>query len=178
MVRNGSQEERRQVATIGRPDPIEWTRERWRRSDMGPGGDAFLAMGSMMRLHRLMADRIESSLKPLQLNLTDFMLLATLELNEERTLLISRLARSLLVHATTATLAVDRLETRGLLRRSPHPTDRRAIEVSLTDDGRTLVREGTACLAQVQFGLSGTLPEAQYRLLEVLDATRQLLGDG
>jgi DNA-binding MarR family transcriptional regulator len=166
-----------QAATAETPDPIDWTRERWRASGLGEDENAFLAMGSMMRLHRLMAESIESMLKPLQLNLTDFMLMVTLELNETHTLLISRLARSLLVHATTATLAVDRLEARGLLRRSPHPTDRRAIEVSLTSRGRELVREAKDRLAEVQFGLPGAPLEAQRRLLKVLDQTRQLLGD-
>lgn len=171
MVRTGTQ------AAAEKPDPIDWTRARWQQSGLGEHEDAFLAMGSMMRLHRLMADGIESTLKPLQLNVTDFMLMVTLELNEEHSLLISRLARSLLVHATTATLAVDRLEARELLRRSPHPTDRRAIQVSLTDAGRRLVREGKDRLAEVQFGLPGTSVEAQRRLLKVLDQTRQLLGD-
>jgi DNA-binding MarR family transcriptional regulator len=166
-----------QVTELRPPDPIEWTRHHWRRNQFGREEDAFLAMASVMRLHRLMTDTIEAALKPLRLNLTDYMLLMTLELNETRSLLISRLARNLLVHATTATLAVDRLEARGLLKRSPHPTDRRATEVSLTADGHRTVQQATEQLRGAKFGLTGTNLESQRKLVQVLDQARSSLGD-
>lgn len=51
----------------------------------------------------------------------------------------------------SATDVVDRLESRGLVRRSPDPADRRAMTVALTDDGESVLahvdrarREGAA----------------------------------
>lgn len=44
------------------------------------------------------------------------------------------------------TLMVDDLEGRGLVGRAPHPTDRRAKLVSLTDDGRTAASRAEAIL--------------------------------
>ncbi|MBN1527673.1 MAG: MarR family transcriptional regulator [Thermoleophilaceae bacterium] len=51
----------------------------------------------------------------------------------------SRLARSTLVATGTMTNRLDRLERRGLVRRIPHPSDRRGLEVELTPEGFELV---------------------------------------
>ena len=42
--------------------------------------------------------------------------------------------------APATTVLINALEQRGLVKRSPHPTDRRAKEVSLTAAGRRMVR--------------------------------------
>src|SRR4051794_22182872 len=91
----------------GHTDPVDWARHFWRRHGLGKHEDAFVAMSSVLRFHRLMTDAVEAELRPFKLNLTDYMLLMTLQLSETGTRLISQLARSLLVHATTATLATD-----------------------------------------------------------------------
>ncbi|OKH99662.1 MarR family transcriptional regulator [Streptomyces sp. CB02923] len=48
------------------------------------------------------------------------------------------LADRLQCDASTATSMIDRLEKRGLVRRVPHPTDRRAKVIQLTDEGCAL----------------------------------------
>lgn len=50
-----------------------------------------------------------------------------------------RLLRETLVTSGTMTNRVDRLVGRGLVRRSPAPTDRRGVLVGLTDAGREVV---------------------------------------
>ncbi|MGQ0632563.1 MAG: MarR family winged helix-turn-helix transcriptional regulator [Sporichthyaceae bacterium] len=158
-------------------DPVEWARLFWREQGLGDGEDAFIAMSSVLRFHRLMSVAIEDELKKHKLNLTDYMLLMTLQLSRSGTRSVSRLARSLLVHATTATLATDRLEARGLLVRGPHPSDRRATLVTITDDGRDLVREASASLSAFEFGLAGTSPADRADLTEVLARLRAATGD-
>ncbi|WP_019357935.1 MarR family winged helix-turn-helix transcriptional regulator [Streptomyces sp. AA1529] len=49
-----------------------------------------------------------------------------------------RLSDLLHCDASTATSMIDRLEKRGLVRRVPHPTDRRAKVVQLTPEGCAL----------------------------------------
>lgn len=158
-------------------DPVDWARHFWRRHGMGDHEDAFIAMSSVLRFHRLMVDSVESVLGPKKLSLTDYMLLMTLQLSETGTRLISQLARSLLVHATTATLAIDRLEDRGLIARSPHPTDRRATLVSITASGRTLVEDVTDALRECKFGILGSTVEDQRELADVLARLRLAAGD-
>jgi DNA-binding MarR family transcriptional regulator len=58
----------------------------------------------------------------------------------------------------TTTRVLDELEKRGLVERRPHPTNRRATTVFLTEAGRALehpaVEEAMACNAQMLAGLS------------------------
>ncbi|MGW4033145.1 MarR family winged helix-turn-helix transcriptional regulator [Streptomyces sp. NPDC004838] len=49
-----------------------------------------------------------------------------------------RLADRLQCDASTATSMIDRLEKRGLVRRVPHPTDRRVKVIQLTPEGCAL----------------------------------------
>lgn len=158
-------------------DPVDWARHFWRKQGLGQGEEAFIAMSSVLRFHRMITEAVEAELKKHQLNVTDYMLLMTLQLSETGTRLISKLAKNLLVHATTATLATDRLEARGLLERTPHPTDRRATLVSITDAGRALVRQASAALSQFDFGLAGTSKADRADLVEVLARLRAAVGD-
>ena len=50
------------------------------------------------------------------------------------------LAAELDVHPSTATRLCDRLVAKGLIDRQPSPDSRREVELTLTDDGRELVR--------------------------------------
>src|SRR5437879_8202201 len=50
-----------------------------------------------------------------------------------------RLLRATLVTSGTMTNRIDRLESAGLVRRSPDPQDKRGVLVRLTDAGRTRV---------------------------------------
>lgn len=158
-------------------DPVDWARHFWRKQGLGKGEDAFISMSSVLRFHRLMIEAVEEDLKKHRLNLTDYMLLMTLQLSETGTRLISKLARNLLIHATTATLATDRLEVRGLLKRSPHPTDRRATLVSITAEGRELVRAASLGLEAFEYGLAGTSKADRAELVEILTRLRAAAGD-
>ena len=52
---------------------------------------------------------------------------------------LRELADDMGVDAPATTVLIDALEKRGLVRRTPHPTDRRAKEVSLTPAGRRML---------------------------------------
>lgn len=54
---------------------------------------------------------------------------------------MKELAEAMGITTGTLTVQVDRLEGREFLRRVPHETDRRAINVELTDQGRELFEE-------------------------------------
>lgn len=52
---------------------------------------------------------------------------------------LTELADDLGTDAPAATVLINALEARGLVKRSPHPTDRRAKQVSLTGAGRRML---------------------------------------
>ncbi|SFP71839.1 MarR family winged helix-turn-helix transcriptional regulator [Amycolatopsis rubida] len=71
------------------------------------------------------------------------------------------LARHLGLDKSSMTGLVDRAERRGLVRRSPAPHDGRAIQVSLTEGGRELMRECEPEVAHRIHALTAVLTDAQ-----------------
>ena len=57
---------------------------------------------------------------------------------------LKELAESMTIDAPAATVTINDLEERKLVRREPHPTDRRAKLVSLTPAGRRLLEKARA----------------------------------
>ena len=60
---------------------------------------------------------------------------------------MGELAAALDIDRPNATVLVDDLETQGLVRRRPHPTDRRAKLVEATRKGKALARRADAILS-------------------------------
>lgn len=87
---------------------------------------------------------------------------------------LGELALRLRVAPRSVTDVVDALEERGLVRRTPDPTDRRAQVLTLTDDARGLVGRVDAARRVGAEGYFARLPETDRatlrRILERLDA--------
>jgi DNA-binding MarR family transcriptional regulator len=158
-------------------DPLQRARMYWRGEHLGIDEESFIAMISVLRVHRLMTVAIEQAFKKHDIRLNDYIALATLEMSENGTRSISRLARALLVHPTTATLITDRLEARGLLARTPHPSDRRATLASITAAGRDLVERASAALGALGYGLAGASSADRGELVEAIYRVRAAIGD-
>ncbi len=80
-----------------------------------------------------------------------------------------RLAAETLVTSGTMTNRIDRLEHRGLVRRTPHPDDGRGVLVALTDAGRTRVDAALASLLERENLLLTDLDGAdRTRLVDLL----------
>jgi DNA-binding MarR family transcriptional regulator len=71
-----------------------------------------------------------------------------------RPLSMGELAAALGIDPPNATVVVDELVSRGLARRRPHPTDRRAKLVEATRKGKELARKADAILGTPPPGLS------------------------
>jgi DNA-binding MarR family transcriptional regulator len=85
----------------------------------------------------------------------------------------SALSGALLVATGTMTGRLDRLEKLELIRRVPHPTDRRALEIELTPHGRELVDQAIGeHLAREHDWLSVLTGEEREQLVRI---TRKLL---
>ncbi|MDO3637012.1 MarR family winged helix-turn-helix transcriptional regulator [Mycolicibacterium arseniciresistens] len=87
------------------------------------------------------------------LRLIDYEILKELQ-HADGVRLLGEVARRLSVHATTVSIACDRLAERGLLTRQRHPTDRRATLVTITGEGRAVAEGATAALCSVGFGVT------------------------
>lgn len=84
------------------------------------------------RLAKALADQVRVTVRDLELTEAQAAVLRGLE-----TPLTQRdIANLLVCQPSNVTFVVDRLESRGLIQRTPHPTDRRAKVIRLTEAGR------------------------------------------
>ena len=83
---------------------------------------------------------------------------------------VTDLARAAEVDPGAMTRLLDRLETKGLVTRSADPTDRRALNIQLTDAGLVIWQDINKCGERVReramAGMSETEREELTRLLE------------
>lgn len=157
-------------------DLIEWSGHRW--TEIGqPDAEHFAAMAAALRVHQLIAAALDRALRPYDLPRTAYLLLATLQIAPERTRPLGQLSKRLIVHPTTVTLLIDQLERRGLVSRAPHPTDRRTVLATLTDDGDELTRKANLTLAEIGYGLPGVSGPLAITMTEILRQVRDKLGD-
>jgi DNA-binding MarR family transcriptional regulator len=86
---------------------------------------------------------------------------------------IGAVADKLGIGPRSATEAVDALERDGLVRRTPDPTDRRAVLVALTDRGTDLIRKAEGPGREVVRGLFAVLsPDERAELFRLLGVVR------
>jgi DNA-binding MarR family transcriptional regulator len=107
-----------------------------------------------------------------ELGTTPSQVVALRELSEPIT--ARELADRMSCEASNATFILDRLEEQGLIKRHPHPTDRRAKQVVLTAAGRRS-RAAALTLLDAQSPLTGLSAGQQDALRELL---RTLVADG
>jgi DNA-binding MarR family transcriptional regulator len=83
-----------------------------------------------------------------------------------------------MIHPTTVTILVHHLEKRELVRRSPHPSDRRIPLAKLTPAGRRLTVKATRAAADANFGLGPNIDrDRAVALTTTLRVLREGLGD-
>jgi DNA-binding MarR family transcriptional regulator len=85
---------------------------------------------------------------------------------------MGELAGVLGIDPPNATVLVDDLESQGLVRRRPHPTDRRAKVVETTRKGKELARRADSILATPPPGLSALGTDELEALRRMLESVR------
>lgn len=157
-------------------DSIDWARERW--SDAGePKPDHLAAMAAILRLSQLVGAALDRSLREHEMSRTGYLILASLRITRDRTLAMSQLGRRLILHPTTISLVVDQLQTRGLVERRPHPSDRRTVLAILTGEGARVLHEISVAVSGTSYGLDGVTDRQAITLTEILRQVRVAIGD-
>ncbi|GAB2661493.1 MarR family transcriptional regulator [Prescottella soli] len=158
-------------------DPIEEAHRQWTQHGWGAVADGMAAVTSVMRAQQIMMARVEETLKPFGLTFSRYELLTLLTFTRTGALPMAKASARLQVHPTSVTNAVDRLETAGLVRRVPHPTDRRATLVEITAEGRELSLRATEELNAKVFAEPGLAPDRLDSLVRILAELRYRAGD-
>ncbi|MEI5639683.1 MULTISPECIES: MarR family winged helix-turn-helix transcriptional regulator [unclassified Pseudoalteromonas] len=143
----------------------QWHQE---RPDLDPSPMA--VMGRLVRTDALFSKELHKVFTQFGLNGGEFDVLATLRRSgKPYTLTPNQLLQSLMLTSGSMTNRIDKLENKGLVKRSPDPNDRRGVMVSLSAEGLELIDEVVA--AHVQKGhelLSPFSDEEKDQLAQLL----------
>ncbi|WP_243064526.1 MarR family winged helix-turn-helix transcriptional regulator [Humibacter sp. RRB41] len=113
----------------------------------------------------------------MKLNETDMKALRFLVASKNQGILVTpgMLAEHLRISTASTTKVLDRLEAAGHIQRSPHPTDRRALAISITQKTHERVRDGVGRLHSHRFDVAASLTSSEretvIRFLEKMVAT-------
>lgn len=158
-------------------DPIARARQQWVDAGWAEAADGMAAVTSVMRAHQIFVARVEATLKPLGVTFARYEVMMLLWFSKRGSLPMKVIGSRLQVHPTSVTNAVDRLEDAGLVTRSAHPDDRRALLVALTPAGRELAERATKALNAEVFERPDLAETDVKRLVDVVTRLRRTAGD-
>ena len=153
---------------------LAWQRE---RPDLDVAPLQVLSRVSRLARHLDLARR--QSFAAHSLDTWEFDVLAALRrAGEPYALSAGQLGSETLVTSGTMTNRIDRLESRGFVRREPDPHDRRGVQVVLTASGRHAVDDAMSDLLDREHALLSSVDEADRRVLaDLLRVLVQQFGD-
>lgn len=156
-------------------DPIDRAADLW--SQHFGDATAMQLVTSVMRVQQLLLARIDSALKPVGITFARYEVLVLLTFSRKGLLPLSKIGERLMVHPTSVTNAIDRLEAQGLVRRVPDKDDRRRTLAELTPQGASVVATGTKALQDIDFAVSGLDRAEQEQAYALMRAMRAAAGD-
>lgn len=126
---------------------------------------------AVSRLGYEVSDRLAVALKPLRIEPRHFGLLRVVAMSDGQSQ--RAIGNSLNLHPNRMVALVDELERKRLVRRQPHPTDRRAHAVVLTASGRRLLDQALQLAIGIERELcAGLQPDERDQLLHLLARLR------
>lgn len=151
------------------PDAVDHILAQWARErpdlDVTPMG----LIGRLGRLRAHLTRAHETAFQRHGLNGASFDLLATLRRSGPPFRLSpSDLLDTMMITSGTMTNRIDQLEKQGLVERLPHPDDRRALLVALTDKGRDVIDAAVTDHVENQHRLVETLTPPERAALDAL----------
>lgn len=148
----------------------QWEAHGWREPA------AMAAATSIMRCHRLVLAAVDGVLRPLGLTFARYEALVLLSFSSRGSLPLGKMGERLMIHPTSVTSTVDRLERDGLVQRVTGD-DRRVVLAKITDVGRELTGRATEAVEAIRFGFDGLSERQVDRLTASLQTLRRAAGD-
>jgi DNA-binding MarR family transcriptional regulator len=151
-------------------DPVLRAQQLWR--ERWGADDSMAAATSVMRVQQLLLARYDEALRRHGLTFARYEALVLLSFSRSGRLPLSKIGERLMVHPTSVTNIIQRLEQAGLVDRTPNPRDGRGTLAGLTDAGRALVEKATADLVGLDFGLEALDGAERRQLFRLLRKVR------
>ncbi|NED97418.1 MarR family transcriptional regulator [Phytoactinopolyspora alkaliphila] len=156
-------------------DPIERAGSIWRER-FGPS-EAMAAATSIMRVQQLLLAEYDRICRPYGLTFARYEALVLLSFSRTGALPMAKIGERLMVHPTSVTNTIQRLEIAGFVTREPNPRDGRGTLARITDSGRDAVKKVTSELMEAEFGLPALDDEQRVAVFDLLRAIRVAAGD-
>ena len=156
-------------------DPIARAAQTWAER-IGPA-TSMSAVTNIMRVQQILQATVDDRLKPHGLSFARYEALVLLSFSQRGSLPMRMMGERLQLHPTSITNIVDRLESDGLARRLPHPSDRRTTRVELTDAGRERLTAAPDAVMTAEFGFVGLDNHELEQLSVLLTKVRRAAGD-
>lgn len=133
-------------------DPIARAAQTWERRF----GDshAMAAVTSIMRAQQILIGELDALLRPQGLTFARYEALVLLRFSRSGALPLRLIGDRLMVHPTSVTNIINRLELGGFVIRKPNPRDGRGTLAEITEAGCTVVDQATAGLMAAGFGMA------------------------
>ncbi|MBK8470037.1 MAG: MarR family transcriptional regulator [Candidatus Phosphoribacter sp.] len=159
-------------------DPIRRAAALW-RARWGPRAQvpAMAAATSIMRVQQVLLADFDAVVGSHGLTFARYEALVLLSFTSTGQLPMSKLGERLMVHPTSVTNSVQRLEAAGFVRRLPNPHDGRGTLAAITEEGRAVMEAATGDLIAGGFGMSVLSEAEQEQLFTLLCRVREARGD-
>ena len=149
-------------------DRSDWTDtvlEGWSELLPDAGVGPYHVTARISRIALYIARQQEDVFGRFGLNRGDVGVLSALRIAENNRLSPTQLFKGLMLSSAGITSRLDRLEERGLVRRTRHPNDRRGVIVELTDEGRSVLEQAVQANTASERELVQGLEPAEARQL-------------
>ena len=156
-------------------DPIARAAQIW-ESRFGDAR-AMAAVTAIMRVQQILLAELDGLLRPYGLTFARYEALVLLSFSRAGALPMRLIGQRLMVHPTSVTNTIDRLEQQGLVVRKPNPQDGRGTLAEITQAGRDVVTRATADLMAAEFGMSGYGEGQLEEISAILRGLRVAAGD-
>ena len=157
-------------------DPIEEAHRQWSKR-WPEAADAMAANTSIMRAQQIVLGAVDQILRPFGLTFARYEALVLLSFARKGELPLGKMGPRLMLHPTSVTNIVDRLEQDRLVIRVPHPSDRRTTLARITPAGRALALVATEAVNEVRFGVGALEPDELRQLVDLVRRLRLAAGD-
>jgi DNA-binding MarR family transcriptional regulator len=156
-------------------DPIARAAQIWEEK-FGPA-DAMAAVTSIMRAQQLLLAELDGLLRPYGLTFARYEALILLTFSRRGSLPLRVIGERLMVHPTSVTNTIDRLEEQGMVVRRPNPRDGRGTLAEITGLGREVAERATGDLMAARFGMGGYGTGELGQVFTLLRGLRLTAGD-
>lgn len=156
-------------------DPIARAAQTW-ESRFGDA-KAMAAVTAIMRVQQILLNQLDALLRPHDLTFARYEALVLLSFSREGALPMRIIGERLMVHPTSVTNTIDRLEAQHLVIRKPNPRDGRGTLAEITAAGRAVMQRATADLMAAEFGMGGYTEDQLQDMFSLLRGLRVTAGD-